>query len=180
MGARFPPAMTLLTVRHTTTYRYKQPVSFGEHRMMFRPRDSYDQKLLEAWLTIKPEPTSLRWVHDVFGNCVAIADFARLASQTSFASRATSGLITRPRKRPTSRSRTTPSAIPSPMRRRKWPTWRLPLTPQYPDPDQAIHRWVRKFLRKGGPTDTGMLLMTLTYAFKESFKYERRTEPGTR
>jgi hypothetical protein len=47
-------AMTLLTVRHTTTYRYKQPVSFGEHRMMFRPRDSYDQKLLEAWLTIKP------------------------------------------------------------------------------------------------------------------------------
>ena len=43
--------MTLLTVRHTTTYRYKRPVTFGEHRMMFRPRDSYDQKLLEAWLT---------------------------------------------------------------------------------------------------------------------------------
>lgn len=34
--------MTLLAVRHTTTYRYKQPVSFGEHRVMFRPRDSFD------------------------------------------------------------------------------------------------------------------------------------------
>ncbi len=37
--------MPVITVRHVTTYRYKQPVGFGEHRMMLRPRDSYDQKL---------------------------------------------------------------------------------------------------------------------------------------
>ena len=37
--------MTILSVRHVTTYRYSRPVAFGEHRMMFRPRDSYDQKL---------------------------------------------------------------------------------------------------------------------------------------
>src|SRR6188508_404219 len=67
--------MTLLTVRHITTYRYNQPVSFGEHRMMFRPRDSFDQKLLDARLSITPEPRALRWVHDAFGNCVAIAEF---------------------------------------------------------------------------------------------------------
>ena len=29
--------MRLLTVRHVTTYRYAEPVRFGEHRMMFRP-----------------------------------------------------------------------------------------------------------------------------------------------
>ena len=46
--------MQLLTVRHVTTYRYRQPVSFGEHRMMLRPRDSYDQRLLEARLVITP------------------------------------------------------------------------------------------------------------------------------
>jgi Bacterial transglutaminase-like N-terminal region len=28
--------MTILTVRHITTYQYKQPVSFGEHRMMLQ------------------------------------------------------------------------------------------------------------------------------------------------
>ena len=39
---------------------------------------------------------------------------------------------------------------------------------------------MRRFLRTGRHTDTGMLLMTLTYAFKESFTYERRSEPGTR
>jgi hypothetical protein len=51
----------------------QQPVSFGEHRMMFRPRDSYDQKLLEAQVEITPEPSRLRWIHDAFGNCAAIA-----------------------------------------------------------------------------------------------------------
>ncbi len=58
--------MSVIRVRHVTTYRYKQPVSFGEHRMMLRPRDSHDQKLLDTSLTITPEPADLRWVHDVF------------------------------------------------------------------------------------------------------------------
>ena len=39
--------MTILTVRHVTTYRYRRPIAFGDHRMMFRPRDSYDQRLIE-------------------------------------------------------------------------------------------------------------------------------------
>jgi transglutaminase-like putative cysteine protease len=73
--------MRLLTVRHITSYRYRQPVAFGEHRMMLRPRDSYDQKLIEARLAITPEPAALRWVHDVFGNCVAIARFNGAATE---------------------------------------------------------------------------------------------------
>lgn len=40
--------MTSLTIRHVTTYRYRHPVAFGEHRMMLRPRDSHDQKVTEA------------------------------------------------------------------------------------------------------------------------------------
>ena len=48
--------MQLLTVRHVTTYRYRRPVSFGEHRMMLRPRDSYDQRLIEVRLDITPQP----------------------------------------------------------------------------------------------------------------------------
>jgi Bacterial transglutaminase-like N-terminal region len=37
-------AMPALTIKHITTYRYKQPVGFGEHRMMLRPRDGHDQQ----------------------------------------------------------------------------------------------------------------------------------------
>jgi Bacterial transglutaminase-like N-terminal region len=43
--------------------------------MMFRPRDSFDQRLLHSHLSILPEPCRLRWIHDVFGNCVTLFAF---------------------------------------------------------------------------------------------------------
>lgn len=78
--------MTILTVRHVTHYAYRAPVRLGEHRMMMRPRDSNDQRLLSAQLTIDPEPFRLHWIHDVFDNCVAVADFAAILK--AFASKA--------------------------------------------------------------------------------------------
>ena len=48
--------MPILSIRHVTRYRYRNPVALGEHRMMFRPRESYDQRLLACELTISPEP----------------------------------------------------------------------------------------------------------------------------
>ena len=73
--------MPILNVRHVTTYRYKQPVALGEHRLMFRPRDSYDQHLLGCDLKVEPAPASVRWVHDVFGNCVTVVQFAGRAER---------------------------------------------------------------------------------------------------
>src|SRR5437868_6940174 len=67
--------MSLLTVRHLTTYRYSEAVELGEHRMMFRPRESHDLKLLRTSLNITPNPARLRWLHDVFDNSIAIAEF---------------------------------------------------------------------------------------------------------
>ena len=81
--------MTLLKVRHKTTYRYGRPVELGEHRMMFRPRASHDLNLKKAKLVIRPEPVSIRWVHDVFDNSVAVATFAEEASQLVFDSSVT-------------------------------------------------------------------------------------------
>ena len=49
----------LLTIRHRTTYRYRQPVAFGEHRMMLRPRDCADQRVLDLQLAIDPVPGQL-------------------------------------------------------------------------------------------------------------------------
>ena len=79
--------MKLLTVRHVTTYRYKQPVSFGEHRMMFRPQESYDQRVLAFHLAISPAPSRLSHMQDVFGNCVGVARFDTRASELTFESR---------------------------------------------------------------------------------------------
>jgi hypothetical protein len=42
--------MPILSIKHFTTYRYCQPVEFGEHRMMLRPRDDDDQRVLQSEL----------------------------------------------------------------------------------------------------------------------------------
>ena len=76
--------MALLTVRHLTVYRYSEPVELGEHRMMFRPRESHDLRLVSTRLTITPFPTSLRWLHDVFDNSLAIATFEGETSELRF------------------------------------------------------------------------------------------------
>jgi transglutaminase-like putative cysteine protease len=169
--------MTILTVRHVTTYRYRRLVAFGEHRMMFRPGDSYDQRLIDSRLLITPEPASLRWIHDLFGNCVALAWFNTRASELRFES--------------TIRVKHYPWNVPDLQTEPQAKTYPFAYDPDeiqdlmpsiarsYPDPNGEIDRWVRKFLRAGRPTPTGRLLMTLTCAIKESFTYTRRTERGT-
>src|SRR3984893_6433128 len=78
--------MPTLTIRHVTIYRYRLPVAFGEHRMMLRPRDSHDQRVIEASLEISPEPRSLRFVQDAFGNHVGIARFSGRSKELRFES----------------------------------------------------------------------------------------------
>jgi hypothetical protein len=76
--------MTLLSVRHITRYTYKAPVRLGDHRLMCRPRDSFDQRLIEFRLDILPQPKDVRWLHDTFGNCIAVANFTCEADQLVF------------------------------------------------------------------------------------------------
>ena len=40
--------MPLLTINHKTIYRYTRPVAFGEHRIMLRPRDGHDLRVLSG------------------------------------------------------------------------------------------------------------------------------------
>jgi transglutaminase-like putative cysteine protease len=170
--------MPLFSVRHVTTYRYKRPVSFGEHRMMFRPRDSYDQKLIEERLVITPRPSRLRWIHDVFGNCVAIAQFDKRSDELRFEGfiRLDHTHLDALHFETEEHAKTYPfSYDPEEM-----PDLAPFVERRYPDPDHQVARWARRFVREGRATDTGTLLMTMTTAIEESFVYERRHEAGTR
>jgi transglutaminase-like putative cysteine protease len=170
--------MTVLSVSHVTVYRYAKPVPFGPHRMMFRPRDSYDQRLLEWKLAITPEPRELRWLHDPFGNCVAIAEFAGRADTLRFESNIR--LDHTPANVPDFQIEEYARNYPFSYRAEEMPDLVPSIERQYSDPEQAVYRWVRRFLRQGRSNDTRTLLMMLTCAIKENFAYERRLEPGTR
>jgi transglutaminase-like putative cysteine protease len=169
--------MTTLSVRHLTTYSYSSPVRLGEHRMMLRPRDSNDQRLLDASLTIDPEPYRLHWIHDVFDNCVAVADFIGDSDRLSVESRII--VEHKPFDEPEvlldERARTYPFSYDI----EEMPDLARSIERHHADPRGEVDRWARRFVNLGGPTATGSLLMTLTCAIKEGFAYERRTARGT-
>jgi transglutaminase-like putative cysteine protease len=169
--------MTIFSVRHTTTYRYARPVPFGQHRLMFRPRDSYDQRLLHASLRIDPEPCDLRWIHDVFGNCVALIQIAQPADRLRFETLIRLDHTTH-----------VPLELEIDDSARRYPfdyaaEEIVDLEPtirrHFADDGEEIAQWSRRFLKVGQPTDTARLLMTLCAAIHESFAYSRRTETGT-
>ena len=169
--------MTVLSVNHVTRYDYKTPVRFGDHRMMFRPRDSYDQRMIASDLVITPEPRRLRWMHDVFGNCVAIASFGAPAASLTFDSRIV--LDHTPQNTPDFSIEDDARRYPFAYGSDEMPDLVRLIERQYLDPDHVLDHWVRRFVHHGRGTDTAKMLMTLTYAIKESFTYRRRHERGT-
>ncbi len=166
--------MTILKVRHVTTYRYAQPVGFGEHRIMFRPRDSHEQRLLSSEIGISPDPSELRWIHDVFGNSIAIATFEDKAAELSFETSIVLDHMPEhgPRVLIDERAKTWPFAYDEDTLIDLEPVMRR----HYPD-DGEIAGWARQFVN--GPVETGHVLMTMTKAINDGFRYLRRTDPGT-
>ena len=70
--------MIPLRIHHRTSYRYRQPVSLGPHRLMLRPRESRDLRLISSDVAVTPDAL-VTWAHDVFGNAVATATFQTMA-----------------------------------------------------------------------------------------------------
>ncbi len=165
----------LTTVQHTTVYRYRQPVTFGPHRLMLRPRDGHDLRLLATELEIAPESTS-KWVYDVLGNSVTIASFHEPASELRFASRLT---IERFASRPP-RGEVEPGAVRYPFvysMQDRFDLGRM-LEQHYQDPADRTGAWARGFVR-GASTDTLALLADLNAGIRAQFGYQSRDEQGT-
>lgn len=169
--------MPFLNISHTTAYTYRHPVRFGEHRLMVRPRESFDQHLIDATLTIDPEPSEVRWLQDVFGNSVAIATFAQPAKQLVIDSKV--------------RVEHTPIEVqhvdieayarmyPFTYSSEEMPDLLRSIERQHVDPQREIDTWARRFVKHGGDTDTLAMLSDMTAAIKREFTYVGRPEKGT-
>ncbi len=167
--------MKLLTVRHATTYRYARPVAFGQHRLMLRPRDSHDLRLVSAELTLSP-PGNIRWMHDVFGNSVALVDF-----------RAPGGMLSIVSNLKIERYGLEGPVFPIAPEAEFYPfiysssdrvdLGRL-LEQHYPDPDGTLARWADSFVTSR-PMRTLDLLKNLNAALAPHIVYGERHELGT-
>jgi transglutaminase-like putative cysteine protease len=168
--------MTILTVRHLTIYRYRQPVAFGEHRLMLRPREGHDQRLLDLAIDITPRPADLRWVHDVFGNSVAVARFAGRARELRFSS--TVRLDHLPLRALDFKLEDHAQTYPFSYGIEEIPDLARSIERHFPDPDHEVDRWARRFLHSDRPTATFGLLERMTNAIHGDFTYIARHERG--
>jgi len=167
--------MKILTVRHATTYRYARPVVFGEHRLMLRPRDSHDMRLVDAELIFSP-PGKTRWMYDVFGNSVALVDFAQPASELLIKStlqleryglaRPTFPIAPQAQMYPFVYSSDDRSDLGRLVERR------------YRDPHGMVENWAKRFTTPQ-PSPTYNLLSNINGAIKSEFAYNTRYEEGT-
>src|SRR5882672_4955210 len=167
--------MTILNVRHTTVYRYRRPVRLGDHRLMLRPRDSHDLRLIRTNLNFLPG-ASVRWIHDVFGNSIAIASFAESAAELRIESKLQLEIyaVERPR------SEIAPEAANYPFiysADDRIDLGRM-LERHHPDPSDRLGAWARAFVR-GSRTDTQALLADLNAGIKSSISYQSRETEGT-
>ncbi len=170
--------MKRLHVHHSTVYRYKRPVRFGEHRMMFRPRDSHDLRLVSTALRIEPE-AEVYWLHDVFSNSIAVAAPTQPSERLTIESRIEIEHYGRDDLNfpiaPFARSY--PFSYPA----EETPDLHSLIERHYADPEQLVDRWAKGFVQSlGGAPDTGYLLGEITRAIPREFGYERRYAVGTR
>lgn len=168
--------MPIFAIRHQTTYQYRQPVAFGEHRILFRPRESHDQRVLEARMDVTPSPVSVRWMHDVFGNSIALARFNRRATELHF------DCFIRVDHSPDDGLQYElaeyAATLPFSYGAEEIPDLLRAMARARPDPHREVDRWALSFLRVDGPTRTLDLLAEMTRRIHTDFMYVTRPERG--
>jgi transglutaminase-like putative cysteine protease len=167
--------MTIFTVHHTTTYYYRNPVRPGRHQLLFRPRDSFDQRLLGHRLIVSPAAAETRWIHDAFGNCLTLLDFDSKTTSLRFETEIQ--IDHTPEKAPDFRIEDYARTHPFAYDEEELPDLLPYIRPHHSD--AKIDAWLDKFVTRTATRPTGQLLMTLNEAVAQSFSYKRRSLRGT-
>ncbi|MBK8907607.1 MAG: transglutaminase family protein [Rhodospirillales bacterium] len=170
-------AKRVLRIEHDTLYRYRRPVTIGPHRLMIRPRDSHDLRLLDTGLTIDP-PARVTWIHDVFGNSVGIATIDDQADHLKI------GSVLQLEHYPSDdepKPDLLANAVTYPFEYDDRDLIDLGpvLRRHYPDPHGAVERWARAHLDSGAATPTLGFLRRMCEGVKADFRYNARYEEGT-
>jgi len=143
---------------------------------MLHPRDSRDQRVIQADLRISPEPRSLRFVQDAFGNHVGIARFSGRSIELCFES-----IVCLEH-----------SPLDAADLHLDDAAWTFPVAysademldlahcieRHQPDPGNEVGRWACQFLSQTGSIGTYELLIRLSQGIHHGFRYRRREAKG--
>ncbi len=163
-------------ITHTTTYRYAKTVRFGEHRVMFRPRDSHDLRVLATDMQVSPH-AEIRLIQDPHSNSVALVQPLVPATELKIVCSFT-----------IEHAHTNNLELPLAASAEFFPfaysvedrfDLEQYLRPHYDDPEGQLTAWARQFIRTDGPTGTRDLLVAMNQHIRDEFEYASRDEEGT-
>ncbi|MFT3859558.1 MAG: transglutaminase family protein [Aquabacterium sp.] len=163
-------------ITHTTRYRYARPVELGEHRVMFRPRDSHDLRVLATDLKVDPPPQDIRLIMDAYSNSVAIVTPAPTAQELTFTATFT-----------VEHTGSRALDLPIDPRAQSYPFHYEPedrvalqhyLQPFYAGKQDKLLEWANQFIDAGGGTDSRELLVRMNQTIRDTMRYQSRDEEG--
>jgi transglutaminase-like putative cysteine protease len=167
--------MRRIRIIHQTQYHYHQPVAFGPHRALLRPREGHDLHITRSRLEVEPV-SAVRWLRDIYGNSVAILTFTNPSPRLSILSEVDVDLydddpiewLIEPS------ARFFPFQY-APEEQVELIQYRLPSHP-YDGP--KLQEWLCDLYRPGQVIATFDLLSKLNAHIHESFAYVRREDAG--
>lgn len=167
--------MITLRIHHRTSYRFHRPVPLGPHRLMLRPRESCDLRLISSDVRVTPTAV-VTWAQDVFGNAVATAAFQTMADILLIDS--VSELELTATAWPVFDIAASAMFYPFRYSDDEWIDLGALTTPQYADPGMRLRAWTQAFVRSN-PTDTLSLLKDLSAGVSGYVSYQSREDEGT-
>ncbi|MBV9674451.1 MAG: transglutaminase family protein [Verrucomicrobia bacterium] len=167
--------MKRVRIIHRTEYHYHEPVSFGPHTALLRPREGHDLHIDSAVLEIEPK-ADVRYIRDIYGNSIAAISFLEPSRKLSVFSDVR---VDQYDDKPiecgvASSARFYPFQYP-PNEQIELIPYRIP---SYPYDGPGVQSWLSDLHKPGQIVGTFELLDTLNTRIFESLKYSRREEPG--
>jgi transglutaminase-like putative cysteine protease len=163
-------------LEHITTYRYRNPVTFGEHRAIFLPSGGYGEQILSYSLKTNI-PSKIRWMMDTLSNNVAAIAFSEPARELSvtcwlraehFGMKAIAEFPLDARA----------LEIPVQYTPDEWLDLSLYMRPHAEDADGSVAAWAKSFVA-GDQDDTLDVLQRMMDSLKNTLTYQARESEGT-
>jgi transglutaminase-like putative cysteine protease len=175
MPSRDLPFLKTLRLSHLTEYRYRKPVRFGPHRVLIRPREGHDLRIVGGRFEIEPKP-QVRFLRDIYGNSLAVLEFAEPADRLRILIEADLQYIrdTQLEELVDPSARFYPFSY-APDEQVELIPFRLP---SYPYDAPTLNGWLQDLYRPGQVIETADLLVNLNSHIFRSFRYESRHSAG--
>lgn len=163
-------------ITHTTVYRYRTPVTFGLHRVMFRPRDSHDLRVLATDLEVSPK-AYVRMIQDPHSNSVALVQPMGEATELRIVCSFTIEHV--PARLDELALEPSAELLPFAYSLQERLDLEHYLRPHHDDPDGTLIRWAHQFLHTDQPNSTREVLTRMNAHIGQSLRYVARDEEGT-